>query len=74
MMMDMGQMQGWGMGALHLLFWLLVLAGVVLLILWLVDWIRPSLAEDSALEILKRRYAKGEIDRETYERMKKDIQ
>lgn len=28
---------------------------------------------DRALEILRERYARGEIDRETYERMKRDL-
>ncbi len=30
-------------------------------------------AEDSALEILKKRYARGEISRDEYEQIKKDI-
>lgn len=29
---------------------------------------------ETALEILKKRYAKGEISREEFERMKKDLQ
>lgn len=29
--------------------------------------------QDQALEVLKERYAKGEITQEEYERMKKDI-
>jgi putative membrane protein len=34
---------------------------------------RPEAAE-TALDILKKRYAKGEITREEYERTKKDLQ
>jgi putative membrane protein len=30
-------------------------------------------ASDRALEILRERYARGEIDRETFERMKRDL-
>jgi len=34
----------------------------------------PRLHGDSALETLKARYARGEIDRETYLRMRDDIE
>jgi len=69
----------WWMGGtmwfFPLLFWILVIAGVVLVVRWLAD--RGSQASapptDSAIEILKKRYARGEIDRETFERMKRDI-
>ncbi len=58
-----------------LAFWALVIAGIV----WLV---RQSSANGnsgsgtsshSALEILKTRYAKGELTKEQFESMKKDI-
>ena len=48
-----------------LLFWVLVIAGVVLLI----NWLRKQNTNESALEILKKRYARGEIDKETYARL-----
>ena len=32
-----------------------------------------SAHEDSALEILKKRYARGEVNKEEYERIKRDI-
>ena len=35
---------------------------------------RTSTQDESPLDILKRRYAKGEVAREEYERMKKDIE
>jgi putative membrane protein len=31
------------------------------------------LPHDAALEVLRERYARGEIDRETYERMRDDL-
>lgn len=59
----------------HFLFWILII-GVVLLIVWLVR--QPGRYErghggESSLDILKKRYARGEISKEEFEKMKKDI-
>lgn len=55
-------------------FWILLIAGLVLIIKWLVDRNRDDVSSgESAMDILKTRYAKGEIDRQTFERIKKDI-
>jgi len=66
---------GWmigGMWPLSVLFWILIIVGVVLIIRWLTARDGQGKAA-SPLNILKTRYAKGEIDKETFEMMKRDI-
>ncbi len=62
---------GWGF---MWIFWLLL----ILVIAWAVkagmSGGGPSNGRRSPMEILKERYAKGEIDHETFERMKKDLE
>jgi putative membrane protein len=59
------------------LFWVLVFLGIFLLIRSLAG--RPSTADigtvtvESPLEILKRRYAKGEINKEQYDEMRSTL-
>jgi len=77
-MMPGGMMWGWGYGffgwLMMLLFWALIIAGAVLVIRWLVDQTRsPALGSETALDVLKRRYAKGEITKEQFEAMKRDL-
>jgi putative membrane protein len=52
-----------------ILFWGLVIYGVILL----AKHYSEPMKKDRALEILKERYAKGEIKREEFENIKKDI-
>ena len=56
-----------------LLFW----AAVIIFVVWLVREVSGRNNEkpnsNSALEILKERYAKGEINKEEFEAKKKDI-
>ncbi len=80
-MMGSGMMGGWWAGAnpwwgvLSVAFWLLMLAGVALLVVWAIRQIRPDQAGSRrALEILKERYARGEITREQYEQMRRDLE
>lgn len=65
---------GWiGLGMVHmLLFWVLVILGIVVLTRWLAGGPRNELLP-RAIDILKARYAKGEITREQFEQMKRDI-
>lgn len=67
---------GWGFspfGAiLSLASWGLLIGGGVLLAVWLVRNSGRS-SSQSTLDILKARYAKGEITKEQYEQMKRDL-
>jgi putative membrane protein len=77
----MGGFFGGGMGwismILGFIFFILIIIGVVFLIVWLVKRTTHSGIEDKtvskALEVLKERYAKGEITKDQYESMKKDL-
>lgn len=70
---------GWGIlwVAMMTAFWLLILLIMVLAVRWL--WRAGSatwsvrLPEESAMEILKKRYAKGEIGKEEFEAKKRDL-
>ncbi len=69
-MMD-GYGMGYGIGIIGLIFSILVIIGLVLLIkyLWESGWAKRE--QESALEILKKRYARGEISKEEFEEKKK---
>lgn len=74
------QYHSWGwmlFGGIHMIiFWLLL----ILLIAALLKWLRsPSdnaagTPRDEALEILKQRFARGEIDQDTFRRMKQELE
>ena len=76
--MGSGMMGGWGMGwfggIFMMIFWVLVLVGLVLLIKWLIQSTSRVKSDagnsNRALEILKERYARGEIDTAEFETMK----
>jgi putative membrane protein len=70
---------GGGMGIWMLLgtaFWILLIVGIVLLVVWAIQKSKGAgtgRTEDSALEILKKRYARGEISKEEFEEKKRDL-
>jgi putative membrane protein len=74
---------GWGYGMgwfgmiIMAVFWVALIVGVVFLIRWLVtsrsEWGRDVKSQESALEILKKRYARGEIGKEEFEEKRKDL-
>jgi len=64
----------WGIGMMFmmLLFWVLVIVGIIVGIRWLLGQRREPQA-DSALEILRQRYARGEINKEEFEARRRDL-
>lgn len=54
-------------------WWVLIVLGIALLVRWAVNQSRHSERGRSALDILKDRYAKGEIDKKEFEEKKKDL-
>jgi len=74
-------MSGWGMGygffgwLMIFVFWILIIAAVVLGVRWFIDQgkLKGSSVEETPLDILKKRYASGEIDKEEFESMRGEL-
>ena len=69
---------GWGMGfgmISVVLFWVLVILGIVVLVKWVSGGssVPGQPPAKTALDILKERYARGEVDREEFEQKKRDL-
>ena len=77
---------GYGFGVIHMIFWVVILIGVVVAVVWLVRSMMtggpaagshapPAPARRSpGLDVLEERYARGEINRDEYMEKKRDIQ
>jgi len=82
MMHGGGMMDGWGMMGpamwiFMLLLWGFAIFGLICAVHWLATRGKGGGGKDSPatpLDILKARYAKGEIGKEEFERMKKDLE
>lgn len=81
-MMDSGSMMGnnmmgssWGLwNIIGILFWIALLVVLILLIIWLYKKIIGKTVENgSVLEILKKRFVRGEITKKEFESMKKEV-
>jgi putative membrane protein len=75
-----GMMGGYGYGwnplasILSLVFWALIIGGVALLVVWLARNAKiTSSGGEAPLDILKTRYARGEITKEQFDALKRDL-
>lgn len=66
-----------GLGLLGLLvwavWWVFAIAVAVFALRWLMGQMRGWMEAQSPLDIVKQRYAKGEISKEEYEEIKKEL-
>jgi putative membrane protein len=76
-MMGPGMMHGYGggwfMGILMVIFWGLIVWGIIALVRHFSRSAQRYDQGNSALEILKRRYAQGEINKDEYEEKKQTL-
>jgi len=72
-MMDWGHMK-YGFGGVIMWIILLILIGVVIYFVINRQKLIKREDEETPLEILKKRYAKGEISKQEFEKMKKDLE
>jgi putative membrane protein len=67
----------WAMVIAMIVFWVVVIVGIVYFIKWLAGQGGGSRVapphEESALDILKKRYARGEMNKEEFEQKRKDL-
>jgi len=69
---------GWGMGfgfgwIVMIIFWALLILGIVYLVKMIAGSSKKEDKQDTAIDILKMRYAKGEISKEEFEKIKDDL-
>lgn len=67
-----GMMSWFGGGIMMIIFWI----AVIYFIVWLVRNNKTNGTDNSkkAIDLLKERYAKGEIDKKEFEEKKKDLE
>ncbi len=72
--MGPGMMGGYGI--MGIIFWIVIIIGVIFLIRYLMRSGGKQVgggSDKAALDILEQRYAQGEIDREEYEAKRRDL-
>lgn len=72
-----GSSFGGGLGIIFMiLWWVLIIAGIVALVRWISNSTQSTggtPSNKSALDILKERYARGEVNKEEFEEKKKEL-
>lgn len=73
---EWGMWHGWGMGfgwLFMVIFWILVILGIAYFVRLIAGGSKKEKKDDTAIGILKKRYAKGEITKDEFEKMRDDL-
>jgi putative membrane protein len=62
------------MMGMHWIWWLLIIGSILLIILFSYQNTATRASDEDALSILKKRYARGEIEKDEYEERKQILQ
>jgi uncharacterized membrane protein len=58
---------------MHLIVTVIIFVGLAAILIWAADWTSVSARRRTAIDVLNRRLARGEIDRAEYEEKRKMI-
>ncbi|HQS58757.1 MAG: electron transporter RnfE [Gallionellales bacterium 35-53-114] len=73
MMGGYGMAGGYGFGGVFMaLWWVLIIFGIVMLVKWVTNS-SHSAGGNKSLDILKERYARGEINEQEFQKRKSDL-
>ena len=77
MMDGFGMTGGFGFGWIFMiLWWVFIIVGIAALVKWMLTSsgaVRRTGSDSKALDILKERYARGEIDEQDFQKRKRDL-
>ena len=70
---DYGSMGIFG-GIFMIIWWLLIVVAIIAIVRWIIQSTKGKYATDNgAYELLRTRYAKGEIDKKEFEEKRKEL-